>query len=344
MKVFFSIFLILASTAKAQIPVKPTSATEKSPTIQARPQVPAAKLVPNGGTPALAAQTPKPELAEIQLKMAGMAYPEMEFKTPLVPLAAKDVTQELEKLKIKLSYRLVNMQSFRNNPSGIAALGNIEAYVIKPYDLSLLDTSYSSVMAAEPGERCFLEAQVLTHRTSGINRLDQLKGKSVAMLESKGAYQFVVESKLGAKEYVHTDDASRLLQMLKSKQVDGFITTTFRIGTQTISTGTIGVWDGKESKTEPEIKVIHVTDRKLPCYVIALPRNSSPEAFYRLITFAGKEPEKAKALMLAIGGFQGLTPITHEDWTNFRNKYIRNPAYLDFLSGKLKLPGFRKLK
>ncbi len=358
MKVILLLFIFKTALAFGQAPPStpppvPVKASALPATTPAVPSAPGASVKagtavtpPAATAPKTTPPAPKIELPELTLKMVGMAYPEVDTKTSLSPLKAPELVKELEKLKLKLSYRLIDVQTFQNNPAVVATLGNVDAYVIRTYDKRLIPNAdeYTSVMAADPGERCFIDAQVLTLRTSGINRLDQLKGKRIGMLERRGVYQFVMDTKLGGKEYLHGDKIDRLFQMLKTKEVDALITPTLRIGDMMFSDGSVGMWNGIESKTAPEVQAIHTTDRKLPCYFIALRRNSSPEVFYRLIDYARKEPEKAKALMLTIGGFQSLTPITHEEWTKLRLKYIYSTAYPDFLSGKVKLPGFRKLK
>jgi hypothetical protein len=317
----------LAVTASAQTPSKSAPPAVKTP-----------------AAPAAASPAPKKELAELSLKLVGTAYPEVEFKSSALPLAPGDVKKELQALKVKLSYRPLLVQSFRKNPAGVPALGDVEAFVMRPHDMYLISRDYNVVMSADPGERCYGEVQVVVLRTSPISRLDQIAGKTVGLLESKPAYQFVTENPLRAKEYLHTEDSSRLVQMLKSNQVAALVTNTYKIGTQTISPTSIGVWNGTETKAHPEVKVIHVTDTKVPCYVVALRRGSSPEGLARLAAYGARDAEKAKALLLAIGGFSSLTPITQEQWTKLRDRYVRYPAYGDFLSGKVRPPGFRKLK
>ncbi len=347
-------FSQVPSTTPATAPAKASALPAKAPAVPAVPGAPvkaAAPATPGTPTQAAAAKTtppaPKKELPELSIRMIGMAYPEVQYKTSHTPLAAPDLAKELEKLKLKLSHRLISMQNFRSNPAGIAALGEADAYVIKTYDMNLIpnDGDYSAVMAAEPGDRCFIDTQVLTLRTSGLNRLDQLKGKRIGMLENRGVYGFVMENQLGGKEYLHGDKVVRLFQMLQAKQIDALVTTTFRFGeNKMFSQGSVGVWNGVESKTSPDVQAIHTTDRKLPCYVVVMRRNSPPEALFRLVSYARQEPEKAKALMLAIGGFQNLTPILYDEWVALRDKHLRSPSYRDFLAGKVKPPGFRRVK
>lgn len=218
------------------------------------------------------------------------------------------------------------LKSTKTKPDSIDfGLADVPQFI----SLKKISPSFKPVLAVSPHSthECFAELQILSHKKSGIESLQDLRGKGLAVTERAMRFSGILNRLLTStnslpEKYFLKSPMNEAKQNLLNHKIDAMVIFVSKFSNGQILTK-FGSYFEDAYENEPDIKIVHTTDTRLPCRIIFFNLNLEPSfqaSFLTHLVNVADTPDHYIALRqyLAIGK---MTPLKEEQWQSIKKHF-----------------------